>query len=79
MRFRAAHGFGTHRKVEKQPDEYEKERNGESPSRLIDARIKELDDWLGKTLTHVRALIKVPIAGRLVARGSVRQPPATIS
>jgi hypothetical protein len=32
--------------------------NGESPSRLIDARIKELDDWRGKTLAHVRALIK---------------------
>jgi len=31
---------------------------GESPSRLIDARIKELDDWSGKTLSHVRALIK---------------------
>jgi hypothetical protein len=31
---------------------------GESPSRLIDARIKELDDWRGKTLFHVRALIK---------------------
>jgi hypothetical protein len=30
----------------------------ESPSRLIDARIKELDDWRGKTLAHVRALIK---------------------
>jgi len=30
---------------------------GESPSRLIDARIKELDDWRGKTLSHVRALI----------------------
>src|SRR5256885_15027411 len=30
----------------------------ESPSRLIDARIKELDDWRGKTLRHVRALIK---------------------
>lgn len=32
--------------------------NGESPSRLIDARIKELDDWRGKTLSHVRGLIK---------------------
>ena len=32
--------------------------NGESPSRLIDARIKELDDWRGKALAHVRALIK---------------------
>jgi hypothetical protein len=30
----------------------------ESPSRLIDARIKELNDWRGKTLAHVRALIK---------------------
>jgi hypothetical protein len=30
----------------------------ESPSRLIDARIKELDDWRGKTLSRVRALIK---------------------
>src|ERR1700758_4924255 len=31
---------------------------GESPSRLIDPRIKELGDWRGKTLSHVRALIK---------------------
>ena len=30
----------------------------ESPSRLIDARIKDLDDWRGKTLSRVRALIK---------------------
>lgn len=30
----------------------------ESPSRLIDARIKELDDWRGQTLSRVRALIK---------------------
>ena len=30
----------------------------ESPSRLIDARIKELDDWRGKTLSRLRALIK---------------------
>ena len=30
----------------------------ESPSRLIDARIKELDDWRGKTLSRVRALIR---------------------
>src|SRR5512140_3111018 len=30
----------------------------ESPSRLIDARIKELGDWRGKTLAHVRGLIK---------------------
>jgi hypothetical protein len=31
---------------------------GESPSRLIEARIKELNDWRGKTLSHIRALIK---------------------
>src|SRR5712671_6222783 len=30
----------------------------ESPSRLIDARIKELGDWRGKALARVRALIK---------------------
>ena len=30
----------------------------ESPSRLIDTRIRELDDWRGKALSHVRALIK---------------------
>ena len=30
----------------------------DSPSRLIDARIKELGDWRGKTLARVRALIK---------------------
>ena len=29
-----------------------------SPSRLIDARIKELRDWRGETLARVRALIK---------------------
>jgi hypothetical protein len=27
------------------------------PSRLIDARIEELDDWRGKTLSRLRALI----------------------
>jgi hypothetical protein len=31
---------------------------GESPSRLIDARIAELGDWRGETLARVRALIK---------------------
>jgi hypothetical protein len=30
----------------------------ESPSKLIDARIRELGDWRGKMLAHVRALIK---------------------
>ena len=31
---------------------------GESPSRLIDARIKELNDWRGEMLSHIRDLIK---------------------
>jgi hypothetical protein len=31
---------------------------GESPSKLIDARIKELDGWRSKTLARIRALIK---------------------
>ncbi len=30
---------------------------GHSPSRLIDARIKDLGDWRGEMLAHVRALI----------------------
>jgi hypothetical protein len=29
-----------------------------SPSRLIDARIKELGDWRGETLSRIRSLIK---------------------
>jgi hypothetical protein len=31
---------------------------GDSPSQLIDARIEELGDWRGKTLSRLRALIK---------------------
>ena len=31
---------------------------GESPSELIDARIKALGDWRGKTLSRLRTLIK---------------------
>jgi hypothetical protein len=30
----------------------------ESPSRLIDARIKELGDWRGKMLSRLRTLVK---------------------
>jgi hypothetical protein len=33
-------------------------KDGESPSKLIDAKIKELGDWRGATLARVRALIK---------------------
>src|SRR5580692_9619379 len=52
------------RKIEKQPNEVQinmkkiATTKGEPPSQLIDARIKELDDWRGKILSHVRALIK---------------------
>jgi hypothetical protein len=35
-----------------------KAKEGTSPSRLIDARIKELSDWRGETLARVRSLIK---------------------
>ncbi len=35
----------------------------ESPSQRIDARIKGLGDWRGKTLAHLRALIKQAVPG----------------
>lgn len=31
---------------------------GDSPSRLIDARISELDDWRGELLAQIRDLVK---------------------
>ena len=34
------------------------EKEGDSPSQLIDARIKELSDWRGETLARIRTLIK---------------------
>jgi hypothetical protein len=34
------------------------QQTGESPSKLIDARIEELDDWRGETLSRLRSLIK---------------------
>ena len=37
------------------------EKAGDSPSRLIDGRIKELGDWRGETLARVRAIIKQAI------------------
>ena len=33
-------------------------KGGDSPSQLIDARIKELSDWRGETLARVRTLIR---------------------
>ena len=38
-------------------------KGSESPSRLIDARIKELGDWRGATLAKIRALIKQAVPG----------------
>jgi hypothetical protein len=35
-----------------------KDGNSPAPSRLIDARIKELGDWRGKMLASLRSLIK---------------------
>jgi hypothetical protein len=35
-----------------------KEAGNDSPSRLIDARIKKLGDWRGETLARVRAIIR---------------------
>jgi len=38
-------------------------KQSESPSRLIDARIKTLDDWRGTVLARIRALIKAADPG----------------
>src|SRR5262245_27804399 len=35
-----------------------KQGTGDSPSQLIDARIKDLSDWRGETLARIRGLIK---------------------
>ena len=45
---------GTTRKKSQSP-------TGQSPSRLIDERIRELGDWRGKMLSRLRALIKQAI------------------
>ena len=44
--------------VKKSKTAPKKEKAGDSPSRLIDARIKKLGDWRGQTLARVRMLIK---------------------
>ena len=35
-----------------------KEAKADSPSRMIDARIKELGDWRGEMLARVRSIIR---------------------
>jgi hypothetical protein len=44
--------------MKKMKSDSKEEKGGDSPSRLIDARIKELSDWRGETLARVRAVIK---------------------
>jgi hypothetical protein len=44
--------------MSEQPTTGSKELAETSPSQLIDARIKELNDWRGETLARVRSLIK---------------------
>src|SRR5947208_11654320 len=43
--------------VKKAKSASKEEKGEESPSTLIDARIKELNDWRGETLARIRALI----------------------
>jgi hypothetical protein len=52
---KAAHTTTT---IERRKSGSKEGKGGNSPSRLIDARIKELSDWRGETLARVRMLIK---------------------
>jgi len=42
----------------KSPQRPAKTTKGKTPSQLIDARIKELGDWRGETLSRIRSAIK---------------------
>jgi hypothetical protein len=44
--------------MKKNTSSSKEEKGGDSPSRLIDARIKELSDWRGEMLARIRILIK---------------------
>jgi hypothetical protein len=44
--------------MEKSKSGSKEAKGGESPSKLIDTRIKELSGWRGETLARIRALIK---------------------
>ncbi len=44
--------------MKKRESDSKKGTGGDSPSQLIDARIKELTDWRGETLARIRALVK---------------------
>jgi hypothetical protein len=45
-------------RTSKKPKSGSNTSEGDLPSRLIDARIKELSDWRGETLARVRSLLK---------------------
>ena len=49
--------------MEKTSNPKDAEGGGDSPSQLIDARIKELAGWRGETLARVRAIIKEACPG----------------
>jgi hypothetical protein len=44
--------------MEKRKSDSNQAKGGDSPSQLIDARIKELNDWRGEMLARVRKLVK---------------------
>jgi len=44
--------------MKKRKSDSKEGKGGDSPSRLIDARIKELSDWRSDTLARVRILVK---------------------
>src|SRR6185295_16849752 len=50
--------MGKKTKPTKKSKSKSKEEKGDSPSQLIDARIRELSDWRGETLARIRSLIK---------------------
>ena len=49
---------GTTSVIKRKSSSSKEREGGDPPSRLIDARIKELSDWRGETLARVRILIK---------------------
>lgn len=58
--FRLTRRLGTRivARIMKKSDKSGDSQKGDSPSRRIDARIRELGDWRGETLSRIRALIK---------------------
>ncbi len=45
-----------------------------SPSRLIDARIRELNDWRGETLARIRRIIKHAVKMTFAKGASLEDP-----